>query len=412
MAPLRHRDFTLYLLGNGASGIGSQAQTVAVPWLLYELTGSPILLGLGGLFQAVPTFVMVPLAGAIADRLAPRRILVIAQAISFLTALLLGWLVLAEQVNPLQIYAVAFIQACVGAFDVTARQALFPRLVPRDQMDHAVNLNFAQSRIAMSSGPAIGGVLIAAFGPAVPILFNSASYLFMLVAMLVVKDPGEGRARDNRQSLNADLFAGLRFMSTSPVISAVMIFAALWAVLSYNTTIVTVFAEDILHAGPQGLGLLLSAANVGQLAGSLGLVAYGEVHRKGMLLCGLSALYVAAMLAFAFSPWPLVSAGLILCAGVSHAVFSATRHSMLQYASPDDLRGRVMGTHLLVTRGLGPISQTVMGFGIALVGPQLALLTTTAGIGLAMIGIMAASPALRDYGRRSPADSRVAQATV
>lgn len=401
MAPLRHRDFTLYILGNGASGIGSQAQSVAVPWLLYQLTGSPVLLGLGGLFQAIPTFLVVPFAGTLADRLAPRRILVLVQAASFASALALGLLVVTEMIHPVHIYAVAFIQACLGAFDVTARQALFPRLVPRDQLDHAVNLNFAQSRVAMSSGPAIGGVLIAVLGPAVPILFNAASYLFMLGAMLVVRDPAEAEPRVRRESLTADLFAGLRFMTASPVISAVMIFAALWAVLSYNVTIITVFAEDILDAGPQGLGLLLSAANVGQLAGSLGLVGYGEVHRKGLLLCALSALYVAAMLGFAFSPWALLSAGLILCAGISHAVFSATRHSLLQHASPDDLRGRVMGTHLLVTRGLGPISQTVIGFGIAALGPVGALVLSTLGIALATVGVMAASPALRNYGREA-----------
>jgi MFS family permease len=403
MAPLRHRDFALYILGNGASGIGSQAQTVAVPWLLYQLTGSPILLGLGGLFQAVPTFVMVPLAGTLADRLAPRRILVIAQAVSFSSALVLGLLVLTGLIHPVHIYAVAFVQACVGAFDVTARQALFPRLVPRDQLDHAVNMNFAQSRVAMSSGPAIGGVLIAAFGPAVPILFNAASYLFMLVAMLVVADPAERQLRARRDSVSADVFAGMRFMAASPVISSVMIFAALWAVLSYNVTIVTVFAEDVLQTGPQGLGLLLSAANVGQLAGSLGLVAHGEVRRKGLLLTGLSALYVVAMLGFAFSPWLLLSAGLILCGGISHAVFSATRHAMLQHAAPEDLRGRVMGTHLLVTRGLGPVSQTVMGLGIAALGPVPALVVSTVGIALVTIGIMAGSPALRNYGRDRPA---------
>src|SRR5687768_1584788 len=111
MAPLRHRDFMLYILGNGASGIGSQAQSAAVPWLLYQLTGSAVLLGLGGLFQAIPTFVLVPLAGTLADRLAPRRILVLVQAGSFASALALGLLVVTELVHPVHIYAVAFFQA-------------------------------------------------------------------------------------------------------------------------------------------------------------------------------------------------------------------------------------------------------------------------------------------------------------
>jgi predicted MFS family arabinose efflux permease len=195
------------------------------------------------------------------------------------------------------------------------------------------------------------------------------------------------------------MMAGMRFMAGSPVLSGIMVFAALWAVLSYNVTIVTVFAEDLLEVGPQGLGLLLSAANVGQLVGSLGLVAYGEVHRKGVLLAGLSALYVAAMLMFAFSPWLWLSAGLILLAGVSHAVFSATRHALLQRSAPDKLRGRVMGAHLLVTRGLGPVSQTVMGFAIAGLGPVGALLVTTLAIAAATIGVMVACPELWRYGR-------------
>lgn len=408
LGPLGYPDYALYLVGNGTSVIGSQAQTVAVPWLLYQLTGSPILLGLAGLFHAAPTFLLVPIAGTLADRLAPRRILVLAQLISFVTALALGVLVLFEAVHPLHIYAVAFIQAAVGAFDVTARQALFPRLVPRSQLDHAVNLNFAQSRVGMSSGPAIGGLLIAGFGPAVPILFNAASFLFMLVAMLIVHDPGEGVKRAHGDSVGADLFAGLRFMARSEVISAVMIFAALWAVLSHNVTIVTIFAEDVLHAGPQGLGLLLSAANLGQLAGSLALVAYGEVRQKGLLLCGLSALYVVAMAGFALSSWLILSAVLLFGAGVSHAVFSATRHAMLQRASPDDLRGRVMGTHLLVTRGLGPVSQTVAGLGVAVLGPIGAVLVSAAGVAVVTIGVMARSPALRRFGTEvaSPAIAR------
>jgi hypothetical protein len=220
----------------------------------------------------------------------------------------------------------------------------------------------------------------------------------MLVAMLIVRDPGEHPAESRPGSIGRDVFGGLRFMGRSEVISAVMVFAALWAVLSHNVTIVTIFAEDVLDAGPEGLGLLLSAANLGQLAGSLALVAYGEVHRKGLLLSGLSALYVLAMTGFSLSSWLWGSAAFIFLGGVSHAVFSATRHAMLQRAAPDDMRGRVMGAHLLVTRGLSPLSQTVTGLSVGLLGPVIALLLATAAIAVATVGVMAARPTLWRYG--------------
>lgn len=274
-----------------------------------------------------------------------------------------------------------------------------------------MNLNFAESRVAMSTGPAIGGLLVAGFGPALPILFNAISFLAMLAAMLIVRDPGETQARRARRSMGGDMLGGLRFMARSEVISAVMIFAALWAVLSHNVTIVTIFAHDILPVGPQGLGLLLSAANVGQLFGSVALVAFGQVQRKGLLLGAISAVYVTAIAGFARSPWLLLSIALIFFAGIPHAVFSATRHTMLQHASPDDMRGRIMGAHLLVTRGLSPISQTVTGLLVGLFGPVVALLLSAAALGLVTIGVMAASPALRGYGgESSPAAPRESRA--
>ncbi|MEA2639334.1 MAG: hypothetical protein QOF51_728 [Chloroflexota bacterium] len=396
LGALRHRDYTLYLSGNGVSSIGSQAESMATPWLLYQLTDSPLQVGLNGLFLALPIFLIVPLAGTLADRLPPRRMLIAADTIALLNSLILGLLVASNWVQPWQVWVEAFVSASVAAFDVTARQSLFPRLVPREQLDDAVNLNFTVSRIGMLSGPAVGGVLITVAGPGSPFFFNAATFLAMVLAAAVVRERHIA-VRSRRQSVGADMFAGFAFMARSPVIAAMMTYAALWAILSQNNAMIAIFARDVLHTNADGLGFLLSASAAGQLLGSIGLTAYGEVQRKGLLTLAIAGLYTVAMLGFAFASHLFLAAGLLLLAGIANAIFSVTRHTILQRASPDDLRGRVMGTHLLVTRGVNPLSQTVSGVLVGLLGPVAALVAATVGLAAATLGVALSSPALRNY---------------
>jgi MFS family permease len=397
LAPLRSRDYTLYLLGNGGSSVGGQAEIVANPWLLYQLTASPFLLGLNGFFLALPIFLMVPVAGAIADRVSARRLLIVVQSLGLLNSAALGALVATGLIQPWHIWVQGLISGTLGAFDVTARQALFPRLIPRADLDQAVSLNFTVVRVAMFSGPTIGGLLLAGVGSAIPYFFNAGTFLLMLGAMLAIHEPAEDAAARKRGTVAGDVFAGLGFMRRSEVISAIMIFAALWGILSHNPTILTIFAKDVLEVGPEGLGLLLSAVAVGQLAGSIGLIAMGDVRRKGVLLLGMGALYCVSVLVFAFSPWFVLSAVVLALSGIAIAVFSATRHVLLQHSSPDDMRGRIMGAHLMVTRGMSPLSQTVSGALVALLGPLVGLLAMTLALAAVTVGVAVRSPQLRTF---------------
>lgn len=398
LAPLGHRDYLLYLIGNGSSSIGSQAEIVAAAWLLYHLTNSPVLLGVGGLFSALPIFLLVPYAGTMADRVSPRRLLAATQTTAFLNSLALGFLVALGWVQAWHVYLQVLLQASVSAFDVTARQALFPRLIPRDKLDQAVTMNFTVVRIAMFSGPWIGGMTIAEFGLAVPFFFNAASYLAMLVAVITIREPARNPKLDATRSVRQDLFQGWAFVRQSEVIFTLLLFAGLWGILSTNTTVLTIYARDVLDVGPKGLGLLLSSGAAGQLAGSLVLVCYGEVRRKGPLLFGIAALYTLATIAFSFSRLLALSAALLIVSGMAHAIFSATRHTILQRVAPDTMRGRVMGTHLIVTRGVSPLSQTVSGVMVDLLGPTGALLGAALALGGATAGVAVCSPALRAFG--------------
>jgi len=389
LAPLSHRDYLKYLLGNGISAAGSQAEVVATSWLLYQLTDSPALLGLGGLFQALPIFLLVPYAGTIADRLSPRRLLITAQWIALANSLALGLLTATGWVEPWHVYLQALLQASVSAFDVTARQALFPRLIPRRELDQAVSLNFATVRIAMLSGPSIGGLIIAQWGSAPVFFLNASSYLAMLIAVLAIRERSAEPKTSEDRSVREELFQGFVFVSRSRVISPLLLFAALWGLLSYNPALLTIFARDVLEAGPRGLGILMSFGAVGQLAGSLALVGSGGVRRQGSLLFVMGALYTAAMIGFSFSRLFFFSTALLAIAGMAHAVFSATRHTILQRASPDHMRGRVMGIHLLVTRGVSPLSQTLTGLLVHGLGPTGALLLATLMVG-AVTAVLAA----------------------
>jgi predicted MFS family arabinose efflux permease len=381
LAPLRRPDYFKYLVGNGVSAAGSQAEIVAASWLLYQLTDSPLLLGLGGLFQALPIFLLVPYAGTMADRCSPRRILIAAQCLGAANSLALGLLTAAGWVEPWHVYLQALLQAGGAAFDVTARQALFPRLVPRQELDQAVALNFAAVRVAMLSGPSAGGWIAAYWGSAPVFFLNAASYLAMLAAVLAIREPQADRSSSTERPAREEMLRGFVFVARSPALATLLLLASLWGLLSYNPALLTIFARDVLDAGPRGLGILMSSGAIGQLAGSLALVGWGAARSRKNLLLGMGVLYTTAMAAFSFSRFFYLSAALVAVAAVAHAVFSATRHTILQRAAPDSMRGRVMGIHLLVTRGASPLSQMLSGVLVHWLGPAAALLTATLLVG-------------------------------
>src|SRR2546425_1429561 len=168
LAPLQHRNYALYWTGQLISQCGTWIELTATTWLLYQLTDSPLLLGLGGLFRALPVFAFALLGGAVADRVERRRLLVVTQSSSVVTALLLGTLVVTGQVAFWHIYLVNVVNAMIAAFDAPGRQSLFPTLVPRGEIQNAITLNSTLFRTSQLVGPAVAGILIARVSMASP----------------------------------------------------------------------------------------------------------------------------------------------------------------------------------------------------------------------------------------------------
>src|SRR5712691_10932595 len=168
---------------------GTWIELTATTWLLYQLTDSPLLLGLGGLFRAAPIFALALIGGTVADRVERRRLLLITQSSSVVTSLVLGALVVSGQVTFWHIYVINLLNATIAAFDAPGRQAMFPTLVPRGQLQNAITLNSVLFRTSTLVGPAVAGLLIARVGTAAPFFVNAVSYFAIIAALLAMRIP-------------------------------------------------------------------------------------------------------------------------------------------------------------------------------------------------------------------------------
>jgi len=370
-------------------------EQVATTWVLYELTGSAVLTGLLGVSRAIPFLLLTPFAGALADRIDQRRLLLVTQSWGMLNSLVLGLLVLSGNAQPWHIYAQTFVQTAVTAFDITGRQAMFPRLVARRHIQAAVTLNSTAARTASFVGPAVAGWLIIGVGNAAPFLANAASFFALIGMLLLMRD----RSRPARAEVrfSTELLEGLRYVARSPLLSGILKLETIVALFSVNPAILAIFAREVLHAGADGLGILLSAMAFGALIGNFGLLWFASVRRKGPIILAGGALYAACLLGLAATSTLALSAAVLLVAGVGDSAISAMRNSALHLGARPALRGRTVAAMLTIRRGVQPISQTQSGALAGLLGAPAAL--AIAGVAmLASVGIAAVrGTALRDF---------------
>ena len=329
-------------------------------WVLYELTASPFLLGLGGLFRALPFVVLAPIAGAVADRADQRKMLLVTQVGGMIASLALGILILSGQVEYWHLYIQVFIQSAIAAFQTAARQALFPRLVPRTAIPQAVTLNATAARTSGLVGPSVAGILIARSGDAAPFIVNAATFVLLIVGAAMLRDVGLAR-QPKTLSVRAATIDGLRYILRTPILGALMKLELAFAVFSMNAVIVTVIARQVLGVGAEGLGQLLSAQALGGIGGIATLIWFGHVDRQGRLVYVCGAFYCVAIATFAISGSFALSAIALVVCGYLESTHAVTRNSIMQMASPATMRGRVMGISVAVNRGLSPLGETQMG---------------------------------------------------
>ncbi len=412
LAPLRHRDFALYWAGLTVSNVGDWMETTTTAWLLYEITGSPLLLGLWGGTRAAAIIIFGLVGGTLADRVPRRGLLLVAQSGFALTSLALFAFVATGTVTPVHIYVASAVTATLGAFDAPARRSLYPTLVPRSQLQNATTLNGSVFRLARLIGPALAGIIIATLGPAASYLVNAVSSGAILAALLLIRT--WTRTERVRASFWSETVDGLRYTFRTPPLGHLLLLEVGHSLFGVNTAIITIVAKDLLHAGPDGLGYLVASLGAGALFAIVTLVAKGDVDRKGRFMVIMGAGYALLYAMFGLSGSFALSALLLFGIGATDTYWTTMRTTIFQLRADDSYRGRTLSALLLAGRGSTQGSQLVTGIAVSALGPILAVIAGAAVVGGTLVGVNVWDPRVRRFrgGELSAAANATAESTA
>ena len=393
---LRHRDFRVFWLGLVVSGIGSQFSTVAMAWQIYELTNSPLHIGLIGLARAVPHIGLLLFGGLLADAVDRRRLMVVTQAGQFFVSAGLVVMTLAHSVSPLALYGASMLFALCTSLETPARQSLAPNLVPRADLTSALALNSTQRQVSIIAGPSVAGVALAIAGPALCYAVDALSWIAMVAALLLLRAPPQPEKGLQAISLRS-LREGVRFVWTHTVILSFMALDFGMNLFGSTRALLPIFARDILGAGPQGLGVLYSASAVGSLAAAAVMGLAGHRRRAGLWVFLGVTIYGLCNSAFAVSQTFWLSALMLAGAGAGNTIGAVLRHTINQLATPDGLRGRVASVNSVFTSGGPQLGQFEAGLVAAYFGAEMAALIGGL-VTLALAAVLAATaPLLRRF---------------
>ncbi len=403
---LRSRNFRLLWFGQLVSFSGSMMQQAAILWhvsLLVPPGRRGLALGMVGLVRVIPIVGFSLLSGVAADAFDRRRLMIGTQLAAAAVAVSLAALTFIGLEAVWPVYVLAAIGAAASAFDTPARQALIPNLVPREHLANALSLNQIMFQSAAVLGPTLGGVLIAASGVGAAYLFNAVSFLFVLAALVMMRDiPVISPAERANASLHAAR-EGLRFVFRAPVIRATMVLDFLATFFASATALLPIFAQDILHVGAGGYGWLYAAPSVGSLlAGAVMVRTVDRIERRGVVLLGAIVAYGLATLSFGLSTVFWVSFACLALSGAADTVSTVLRSIIRQLMTPDRLRGRMTGVNMVFVMGGPQLGELEAGVVANWMGAPFAVVTGGFGTLVAAAVIGASVPALRQYRHGEP----------
>lgn len=348
---LRHRDYRLLWSANAISALGTQMQRVAIGWQIFVLTHDPFQLGLLGLVRFFPVLVVGLAGGVVADRYDRRRTLIVTQFALALSSAVLAVTTANGSISMPLIYAMTFVAACVSAVSNPTQQALLPALVPRQELAGAVTLGILASQTASITGPAVGGIIVGHGGLAIAYALDAISFIVVILAVIVMRVRAVPAPMSTR-GIGA-VKEGLRFLWGVPILLGVMAIDFVATFFGASTTLMPVFADQILHIGASGLGLLLSAPAVGAVLGSLVMSAQRVPKRPGLGIVVAILIYGGCLAGFGLSRYIPLSLLFLAGSGAADAVSMALRATIRNLITPDHFRGRVAAAHSTFAMG-GP----------------------------------------------------------
>jgi MFS family permease len=402
---LKHRNFQLFVAGQLVSLIGTWMQTTAQLWLVYRLTGSAALLGVFAFANQIPMLVLASVGGYVGDRYSRHRGVIATQTVSMLLAFVLAGLTLTHVVRVWHLIAVTFLVGIVNAFDVPIRQAFFVHMVGRDDLPNAIALNSSIFNGARVVGPAIAGFAIAGIGEGWCFFLNGLSFLAVIFALLAMKIEPQA-SRPAGESPLQSLLEGFRFaMNDRPIRSTLLLLSMLSLLGLQYSVFMPIFANDVLHSGARGLGLLMSAAGVGAVLGALQFAARTSYKGLAKWIAAMSVISSCCLIVFSQSRLFSLSVAALFVVGFAATSQMAATNTTVQNRVPDQLRGRLMAVYATMFMGVQPIGALLAG-GVAKRLGAPATLSAFGALCLAGSLVFAAWVALRLRPAQDPAGAQ------
>lgn len=399
---LRHRNFRLWFFGQLVSLVGTWMQVIAQNWLVYQLTGSAWDLGLVNFVGAIPLVPLTLHAGAIADRFSKRRIIFLMQAAMMGLAFILAFLCWTGTVRLWHVLLLAFLLGAAQAIDTPARQAFVVELVGKEHLANAIALNSGTFHAARVVGPAAAGLLVAWAGIPWAFFLNGISFLAVLGSLFRMDASRIRRTQAGGKEGN-DLWGGVRYIVSHRAEGGIVLLISLSALLAmpYHV-LVPIYAKEILGGSADAYGVLMTAAGVGAVLGSLVAASEEATRRPGTLLVAGSLGFPLILLAFSVSRTYPLSIAWMGAIGFAFVLQNAPANSWLQTLIPDRLRGRVMAIYVSLFLGMMRLGSLFLGWLASVTSAPVALAVAGAaslGAGLAIHGMF---PEIRRTGRESP----------
>lgn len=360
VSALRHRDFRLFYSGQLVSLIGTWMGRVAQAWLVLSLTDSAFYVGLVSALGMLPITLFSLQAGVLADRVSKHRLLWLTQVAAMVVAVVLALLVVTDLVQVWHVMVLAFLSGVTAAVEIPARHSLVVELVGKTDLMNAIALNSSAFNASRIIGPAVAGILIGTIGLSWCFFLNAGSYLAVLIALALIARPA--LRPEPETSFGRQLSEGLRYIRDDQRVSTLILMIAVISIFGFPfQVLLPVMAREVLGAGAEVYGWMVSAAGLGALIGALGLAVFARrIKRAVIVQRSFVAFGVSLALLASVRSVPVALIALIL-AGLTMIVTTATANTLLQTLSPDGLRGRVMSAYTFAFLGLGPLGAIQAG---------------------------------------------------
>jgi MFS family permease len=359
---LNYRNYRLFFGGQGISLIGTWMQRIAMPWLVYEITGSVFLLGVVSFSGQIPTFILTPLAGVITDRWSKYRVILLANILSMIQAFILAILCLTGTVQLWQIIVLALGLGIVNAFEVPARQSFVVDMVEKkEDLGNAIALNSLIFNGARIIGPSVAGIILATSSAGVCFMINAVSYVFVIISLLMM-DRIQKPAKKKEEHVFKELVDGLRYTFGYAPIKHLIILLTVSSLLGMSySVLMPVFTKEILHGGSHTFGFLMGAAGIGAFLGAIYLASRESFIKLGRIVPFSAMLFGFSLIGLSFSRNFPVSLVLMLFIGLGMMMQTAASNTILQTITDDDKRGRVMGFYSMAIMGTAPFGSLMAG---------------------------------------------------